>query len=162
MTEPLAQVDVEAEILRLSAMAEKGALRLTSGKVPLRDRLLCKIAVDPSGCWLWTASVDLHGYGRINAHGRTRVAHRTLYEELRGPVPEGLTLDHLCRVRRCVNPDHLEPVTHAENVRRGEAGAHNKRKTHCKHGHEFTTETTRIRLVDGGRECLVCEKARRP
>lgn len=73
---------------------------------------------DPqTGCWLWQYSVSPQGYARW---GKT-YAHRRVYEQLRGPIPAGLSLDHLCRVPRCVNPDHLEPVTHAENVRRGVA-----------------------------------------
>ncbi len=72
-------------------------------------------------CWLWTMSLDGRGYGQMwDREKRTRVtAHRFLYEHIVGPVPEGLDLDHLCRVRHCVNPAHLEPVTRAENVRRG-------------------------------------------
>jgi hypothetical protein len=71
-------------------------------------------------CWLWTGGLTATGYGQFHFHGRPRVAHKYLYEFERGPVPDGLELDHLCRVRNCVRPDHLEAVTHAENIRRGE------------------------------------------
>lgn len=77
----------------------------------------------PSGCWIWTGAIRRgDGYGEFHARqGMSRLAHRVAYEPLVGPVPDGLQIDHLCRVRRCVNRAHLEPVTHAENVRRGSA-----------------------------------------
>jgi hypothetical protein len=70
-------------------------------------------------CWLWTGAVGSSGHGRIRPHGRLLQAHRWVYELLVGPIPEGLDLDHLCRIRRCVNPDHLEPVTRQLNLARG-------------------------------------------
>lgn len=107
------------------------------------------------GCWLWTGPLDAQSYGR---HGAP-LAHRVVYELLVGPIPKGLTLDHLCRVRSCVNPDHLEPVTHAENVRRGKAGEVNgdrqRNLTHCKRGHEYTPESTG-RDHRGHRFCREC------
>jgi len=98
-------------------------------------------------CWIWTGAKWKRGYGCFNISSKTlpngkRVfkrmsAHKALYEHVNGPVPEGLELDHLCRNPSCVNPAHLEPVTHAENVKRGEAGLHNPVKTHCPHGHAY-------------------------
>lgn len=78
---------------------------------------------DGNGCWIWQRSMTTTGYGRVwVAEAKRHVnAHRVVYERERGPIPEGMSLDHLCRVPRCVNPDHLEPVTHAENCRRGAA-----------------------------------------
>ncbi len=75
-----------------------------------------------TGCWLWIGSTNTRGYGRIYVNGKTRPAHRLCYELLRGSIPPGLHLDHLCRVPCCVNPAHLEPVTCAENIRRGQTG----------------------------------------
>lgn len=125
--------------------------------------LATKIMPEPnSGCWLWTGYQHPTGYGRLFTGWRlgrkptTVTAHRLVYELVKGPVPEGLCLDHLCRVRCCVNPDHLEPVTQAENNSRGVSlSALNARKMHCKRGHEFSPENTYIK-ADGARECLAC------
>lgn len=81
------------------------------------------------GCHLWIGSLR-GGYGRMRANGRTQEAHRVAYEEHYGPIPTGLVLDHKCRVRCCINPLHLEPVTHAENIRRGEAGKGPRSQAH--------------------------------
>lgn len=76
--------------------------------------------VDPeTGCWIWTQHIDASGYGHAWANGRTQKAHRVMYERTHGPIPAGLELDHLCRNRACVNPEHLEPVSKAINVQRG-------------------------------------------
>lgn len=107
------------------------------------------------GCWLWTASQD-NGYGNFWSGTRQMRAHRWSYERLIGPVPDGLELDHLCRVRHCVNPDHLEPVTHRENSRRGVVGWNNASKTHCPQGHPYDERNTRYRGPDG-RSCRICQ-----
>lgn len=99
-------------------------------------------------CWLWTAALSQDGYGLFR-DGRSQSAHRWLYKQLVGEIPDGLQLDHLCRVRNCVNPAHLEPVTLAENARRG-------RLTHCKRGHELTPENTYVQ-----RACKLCYQARK-
>jgi hypothetical protein len=86
----------------------------------------------------------------------TKAAHRLFYEQLVGPIPDGLQLDHLCRVRHCVNPDHLEPVTQTANVLRGIGPtAVNAGKTHCVHGHPFTPDNTYINK-QGNRHCRAC------
>jgi hypothetical protein len=129
----------------------------------LEERLLEKIAVDvETGCWLWTAYTDPAGYGRIatSAQPNPELAHRVSYRLYVGPIPEGLTLDHLCRVRRCVNPAHLEPVTLAENKRRGESlAAQNARKTHCPQGHPYDEANTHV-TAQGYRDCRACNRER--
>jgi hypothetical protein len=112
------------------------------------------------GCWLWTGGRGSAGYGSLTRnHRRDRIgAHRFAYELLVGPIPKGKQLDHLCRVRHCVNPAHLEPVTIKENVLRGEGiTARLSRQTHCKHGHEFTPENTGRQ--GAGRYCRTCHRA---
>lgn len=91
----------------------EGAPRLT-----LKQRLLQKTLVDEHGCWIWTSTTGLNGYGQIHVGNRMNYAHRVSYEVHVGPIPSGLQIDHLCRVRNCINPMHLEPVTGTENVRR--------------------------------------------
>ncbi|MEV7013475.1 HNH endonuclease [Streptosporangium sp. NPDC051022] len=110
------------------------------------------------GCWLWAGGLDSHGYGTIKVSGRKYGAHRWSYEYLVGPIPDGLELDHLCRVRRCVNPAHLEPVSHRENsLRSNSLAAANAVKTHCKNGHEFNETNTYY--WGGHRQCRVCRNA---
>ena len=111
------------------------------------------------GCWEWTGSLTGAGYGKVLTFRSVRVAHRVLYELLVGPVPDGRELDHLCRNRRCVRPDHLEPVTHLENVRRS---AGNGSKSGCPSGHPYTPENTYIYVYQGGphRYCKPCQQAR--
>ncbi|MFF4489471.1 HNH endonuclease signature motif containing protein [Streptomyces sp. NPDC001544] len=123
-------------------------------KVTAEERFWSKVEKTAT-CWLWTAYKNANGYGRFNSggrHGRIVFAHRWAYEQRFGAIPEGLALDHLCRVRHCVNPEHLEPVTSRTNTMRGETiAARHATKTHCDNGHEYTPENTRIST--GGRRC---------
>ena len=101
--------------------------------------------IDEQDCWLYAGQVSSYGYGIVQRDGKRYMAHRVMYENLVGEIPEGLYTDHLCRVRQCINPEHLEPVTNKENVLRGQGlAAQNARKTHCKNGHEFTPDNTMI------------------
>jgi hypothetical protein len=123
------------------------------------ERFWSKVARGGTGgCWLWTAGKFSEGYGQFWRDGRNLHAHRVAYELLVGPIPEGLNLDHLCRVRHCVNPAHLEPVTARTNLLRGVGQpARNARKTHCKNGHEFTPENT-YEIRPGWRACRQCKR----
>jgi hypothetical protein len=139
----------------------QGKRCLACRKQPRRDplvRLMEKVSFAATGCWEWTGSVNDSGYGKfsLSTTQLSRRAHRVAYELLVGPIPDGLELDHLCRNTICVNPAHLEPVTQAENVRRGL----NAQKTHCAHGHEFTLENTGRHRSTGWRFCLACRRER--
>jgi hypothetical protein len=111
---------------------------MSNPHLPLAERLLSNIEISPGGCWVWRGMVNKDGYGRIRAYGKRVFTHRVAYELLVGPIPEGLTIDHICGHHRCLCPDHLEPTTGVENVLRGG----NSAKTHCIHGHAFDEENT--------------------
>ncbi len=107
-----------------------------------------------SGCWIWLGGIDGNGYGHfLREEGRLTLAHRWSYEYFIGPIPAGLQIDHLCRVRPCVNPRHLEPVTPLINTRRGGPAT----KTHCRRGHEFTKDNTAY-YRPGRRTCRECTR----
>jgi hypothetical protein len=136
-------------------------------RIPLRVRLLGKTFVDPQGpcpidespCWIWTGSRNRGGYGHIGINRVPARTHRVAYELLRGPIPDGLQLDHLCRNRACLNPAHLEPVTNWENQLRGDTSrAANAAKTHCGRGHEFDLLNTYFDPL-GKRVCRICRRA---
>lgn len=110
-------------------------------------------------CWPWLASLDHSGYGRFWNGERQIMAHRVAYQLLVGPIPDGLVIDHLCKVRHCMNPAHLEPVTQGENIRRGRTRETNGLKIHCPKGHPYDEANT-YRL-DGRRYCRACRKERR-
>jgi hypothetical protein len=113
------------------------------------------------GCWEWLGAHNPKGYALVKYNGRQTFAHRTVYEVLVGPIPEGLYIDHLCRNTGCVNPDHLEPVTMRENLLRGNThAARFGSRTHCDSGHRFSHENTIIRS-DGSRRCRTCHNAKR-
>lgn len=127
--------------------------RRAGRNTPLAEKVWKRITKTDS-CWLWTGS-RTDGYGNMKHQGRGVLVHRVIYELLVGPIPGGLQLDHLCRVRNCVNPAHLEPVTPSENVRRGIApAAANAAKTHCPRGHEYDEANTY--RTGNHRECHAC------
>ena len=121
-----------------------------------------RVVRSSSGCWEWQGTLR-NGYGLISENGPAKSkrkqlkAHRYAYEAFRMPIPEGLTIDHLCRNRCCVNPFHLEPVTRGENLRRGPFFGANK--THCPRGHEYNEHNTYIDSKNG-RRCRECARIR--
>ena len=124
----------------------------------LPDRINDRIRVNPeTGCWEWVGTRRPDGYGVITVDGRLCRAHRYVFTLLRGDIPEGLVLDHLCRVPRCVNPDHLEPVTQRINTLRGVGPIPERaQQTHCIHGHEFVGHNVYIHPKRGTRNCRTC------
>lgn len=134
-----------------------------AGPVPIEERFWPKVSrASVEECWDWQACRDPRGYGRIRMDGVPALAHRVAYELLVGKVPAGLELDHLCRNPACVNPAHLEPVTHQENSRRSDSpSGRNSRKTHCPKGHALIEENIYRRPSrPHQRECRECIRDR--
>ena len=139
-------------------------LRFINGhnaRQPWRDRFWTKVNKDAlNKCWLWTAGVSLEGYGRFSVNRQPTYAHRISYAFAKGDIPTGMELDHLCRNRICVNPEHLEVVTHQENVLRGVSpAALHRAQTSCVHCHPFYDSNT-ITLRNGGSDCRTCARTR--
>jgi hypothetical protein len=124
----------------------------------LEERLWPRIQkAGPDDCWLWLGGLSKAGYGQIGQGTKVNYVHRITWELENGPIPEGLTIDHLCRNRACANPRHMEPVTKGENTKRGWIG-----KTHCIHGHPFDEANTYWRISRGkyrSRMCRICHAA---
>lgn len=126
-----------------------------------RDQLFDRISPEPNtGCWLWMGSLNgARGYPTI---GKGQLAHRVSYQLFKGDIPPGLTIDHLCRTKICVNPDHLEAVSLRENILRGDGlAAKCQRKTHCMRGHAFTPDNTLLFIGRNGstyRSCKACRE----
>lgn len=127
------------------------------------SRLINKVEInDETGCWDWIGSVfkkPYGDYGQIRMggkDGKCKKAHRISYEHFVGKFEDNLELDHICHNTLCINPQHLEPVTHAENQRRRK----DSRLPNCRHGHLYTQETTYIRPDNGRRECITCRRTR--
>ncbi|MFF4479470.1 HNH endonuclease signature motif containing protein [Streptomyces sp. NPDC001520] len=144
---------------------------------PLLDRLLTSTAAGPGGCVIWTGSLlKSGGYGQINVNGGSRRVHRVAYELMVGPIPDGKVLDHVCHNRdvtcaggdgclhrRCINPHHLEPVSHGENARRSRhtSNSKNASKERCDAGHPFDEANTYVRRDTGTRQCKQCGNDRK-
>lgn len=128
------------------------------GPAPLPNYIADRIDIAESGCWTYRGHIQRLGYARafIRKPRKFWQAHRLVYTYLVGPIPEGLELDHLCRNRACCNPRHVEPVTHTENVRRG------NRKNHgfCQKGHELTEQNTYWN-PSGFVVCQICRRRNR-
>lgn len=135
----------------------------------LPERVKAKIDRHPGGCWLWTGQIDGCGYGRIQVDDRPREAHRTVFAMLAGPIPAGLSIDHVCHNadvecpggkqcmhRRCVNPEHLEAISKEENYQRAKQS-----RRRCRNGHERTPENTGLRVGSKGYVVRVCHTCRR-
>lgn len=119
-----------------------------------------------TGCWIWVGCTSRVGYGMIAVPKESGQpfgtgAHRVFYQALRGIIPRGMVIDHLCKVKACVNPDHMEVVTLAENTRRAQSGSKHPKPTHCKRGHRYTAETTIVHKSDGRWECKTCTHPRK-
>ena len=133
----------------------------------IHARLMARSVITDAGCWEWQGSVDRYGYGKTSWQSKSAIVHRLAYKLLGPEFDHSLTLDHLCRNRRCWRIDHLEPVTLQVNVIRGNGwSGTNARATHCKQGHEFTADNTRIRVrPDKGpapqRQCRQCDRDHR-
>lgn len=123
----------------------------------IAERINAKVRTQPNfGCWIWLGAKNNKGYAQIRIQRKCYLVHRVLFESIVGPIPAGLELDHLCRQPACVNPIHMEAVTHAVNIRRGRRAPW---KEACPGGHAYTSANTYWN-TRGHRVCLTCKRAR--
>lgn len=126
------------------------------------ELFMAKVSPEPnSGCWFWTGYVNHQNYGRFYNGKKSVLAHRWAYEHFVGSIPDSRELDHLCRIPCCVNPDHLDPVSHRQNILRGNgACARNAKKTHCPKGHPYSGSNLYLSRTRRERICRRCLKDR--
>lgn len=128
--------------------------RALAARDEAKERFMRRVEQEPnSGCWLWSGQT-VKGYGRVSLQSKEHMAHRISLEMFVGPIPAGAVVDHLCRTPLCVNPRHLEAVSHTENMRRGRNAL--RERTHCKNGHAYTEKNTRL-TAQGHRLCRRCQ-----
>lgn len=148
---------------RWQVNGDPAVTRSVTRGMPLLERLNYYTS-NTGDCWTWAGGLNKDGYGRIQVGQSSAFAHRVSYELRVEAIPEDLVIDHLCRVRRCVNPSHMELVQRAENTMRGYGtGAKNARKTHCIRGHELTQDNIYVYLAASGnpsRTCKACTRIR--
>lgn len=145
--------------------SRRGPLKPLRETITPEQRFRKFIQPDDRGCWIWTGTIIAGtGYGQFWLDGGKIPAHRFAYSHFIGPIPDGLVIDHLCRVPACVNPDHLEPVTPRENVMRGllpsVMKARAAKRTQCIHGHDLFGPNLYL-ATDGARRCRTCGRAAR-
>lgn len=114
-----------------------------------------KVIVHSNGCWLWTSTINYSGYAYFWYEGSCKRAHRVIFEHFNGKIESNYELDHLCSNRNCVNPFHLEKVSHKENVKRGRVYYQNEHKTHCPYGHSYSGDNLAF-TKEGWRRCRAC------
>lgn len=128
----------------------------------VRDRIMARSRQDDSGCWLWTGFMRPDGYANSRYKWHKTLAHRVSYMAFKGPIPEGLVIDHICRVRHCVNPEHLRAITFRENVLIGiSPTARHARQTHCLRGHPLSGDNVYLWHDKLGRTGRICRSCRR-
>lgn len=121
------------------------------------ERLRRRYVTEQNECWVWTGGIAKNGYSKVRINNRYQSGHRAFYEHYKGPIPGGLQIDHLCRNKRCVNPDHLEAVTARVNTRRSDnLTARKARQTHCIRGHPLSGDNLYVTPKDGRRQCRIC------